>query len=118
MSEDEKLKSLLAASNYRAAFLNRQEHLQLQFLTNLKTFWKGHTFKCDPQLITLIHLHLLEDRLWAIIIDDNTLPVIIRDLKEFSDHVFGVYHDALTTYWNEYEKLKTARTTKQVIEAS
>jgi len=120
MSEDEKLKSLLAASNYRAAFLNRQEHLQLQFLTSLKTFWKGHTFKCDPQLITLINLHLEGQgrQQWAIIIDDNTLPVIIRDLKEFRDHVFGVYNDALTTYWNEYEKLKTARTTKEVIEAS
>ena len=118
MSEDDKLKSLLAASNYRAAFQNQQEHLQLQFLTNIKTFWKGHTFKCDPQLITIIEMYLRDDHQWAILIDENTLPVIIRDLVEFRDHVFGVYQDALTTYWTKYEKLKAARTTKEVIEAS
>ena len=96
MSEDEKPKSLLAASNYRSAFLNQQEHLQLQFLTNIKTFWKGHTFKCDPQLFMVIESCLRDDRQWAILIDDNTLPVMVRDLEEFMKHVFGVYQDALT----------------------
>lgn len=118
MSEDEKLKSLLTASNYRSAFLNQQEHLQLQFLTNTKTFWKGHTFKCDPQMIAVLEAYLGDGHQWAILIDDNTLPVMVRDLEEFRDHVLGVYQDALTTYWTKYEKLKTARSTKEVIEAS
>lgn len=118
MSEDEKLESLLAASNYRAAFLNHQEHLKLQFLTSIKTFWEGHTFTCNSQLIEQVEAYLQDGHIWAILIDDNTLPIKIVDLLAFRDHLCGIYQDAITTYWFKYEKLKAARTTKQVIEAS
>ncbi len=66
MEEDnrEAMARLVAATNYRAAFINQVEHAKQQYEARLQFAWEGHYFTLDYAFMTYVGTTFIE---WSLI---------------------------------------------------
>ena len=107
---DDRLKKALEFSNYRIGLFERKEDLKLG-MSNMLTYAKnGGIFKIDMTLICFVKMSIDNDKQRIVLIDTNSNPIVITDLKEFYDEIFNKYFEATNLYHTEYTKLKRSRT--------
>ena len=122
----EAIASLVAATNRRAAFINQVEHAKQQFEARIQFAWDGHYFTLDYAFMTYAGMTFIE---WSmakqkrtpppvIFLDNSCEPVLIEDFEEFMDAITEAEQEALNDYYDQYKRLKEAKTTEQLYEVA
>ena len=114
---DERLKKALDISNYMVTLNNQKRLLKEKFYEDLIYFDSGSQFLVTQNLITFVKL-LIESGYDTdvVLIDDNDIPVKIKDLEVFYQNILDVYFKSANFYMNEYDKLKKSRTVEKIID--
>ena len=113
---DERLEKALEFSRYRISLFNRKEDLKVRLRTMLLHATDGGIFSINPQLITFVEMLVSKGRTQAVLLDDNGNPIEITDLARFADDIISKYFESTNLYYDEYAKLRSARTVKSIYE--
>lgn len=111
---DNRLEKALEFSNFKAAVFQQKQNLKLR-LDNLLTYaHNGGIFKITQELISFIDVLVRREIEEVVLIDERGNPILIKDLLSFRDAIIGLYFEATNEYHFEHEKLRKARSVKQV----
>ena len=113
---DERLKKALDISNYMVTLNNQKRLLKEKFYEDLIYFDSGSQFIVTQNLITFVKL-LVESGYDTdvVLVDDNDIPVKIKDLELFYQNILDVYFKSANSYMNEYENLKKSRSVEKIV---
>jgi hypothetical protein len=125
-TREEVMASLVAATNHRAAFINQVEHAKQQFEARLQFAWEGHYFTLDYAFMIYAGMTFAEWNMAkqtrvpppVILLDNSHQPVMIEDFEEFMDAINEAEQEALNDYYDQYSRLKGAKTTEQLYEVA
>lgn len=112
---DQRLQKSLEFSNYRKVLFNRRQDLRLKVEARLRYSINGGTFEINQTLITFVRVLLDDGRDRVVLIDRNSNPILIEDIRSFYDEIFSRYFEATNMYHTEYTKLKAARTMEDLL---
>jgi hypothetical protein len=111
---DNRLEQALEYSNYKVTIFQQKENLKLR-LDNLLTYaHNGGIFKISDTLISFVDALIRREVQEVVLIDHRGNPVKVSNIKLFQDEIFGLYFEATNEYQVEFEKLRKARSVKQV----
>lgn len=100
--------------NFRTTIVNQKHLLVAQIEERLSCHISGGTFKADPGLIAFIGDLIDSGYESAPILDLNTNPILIEDLKEFKNMLLSSYVEAVQDYWNDWQKIRNERDLKKI----
>lgn len=113
---DSRLEKALDFSNYMITLNNQKRILKEQFQNDSIYYYNGGTFSVTTSLISFCQSLIALHQTSTILVDDNDIPVVIDNIGEFSDALVSVYWKAANKYYTEYNKLKTNRTVKGIVD--
>ena len=113
---DSRLEKALQFSNYRTTLYAQLETLKLKTQNDLMYSHNGGTFEITRDLISFCHALIGDDQSDTILLDVNDLPILISDLKTFTDDIYSKYFEAMNEYYVEYEKLRKARKVSAIVD--
>lgn len=113
---DSRLEKALDFSNYMITLNNQKRILKEQFENDLMYYFNGGTFTVTQELISFCQSLISLNQTSTIIVDNNSIPIEIENLEEFADSLVSVYWKAANKYFTEYDKLKTNRTVKGIVD--
>jgi hypothetical protein len=114
---DDRLKSALDFSNYNQTLNIQRKVLRDKLDLNLTYGHNGGIFKIDRSLISFVQILIDQGRERGVpMIDANNNPILIEDLLVFKDEILNRYFSACNEYFDEYEKLKKARTVQKLVD--
>jgi hypothetical protein len=114
---DERLEKALEFSNYMTTLSNQKRVLQEQYQQSLIYYINGCQFTIDRELINYTNMLVEHGNTSDVVfLDDNSLPVMISDVKEFLTDIKDTYFQALNTFYTEYNKLKSNRSIEKLVE--
>jgi hypothetical protein len=113
---DERLQKALDHSNYMITLNNQKRLLKEQYKENLVYYYNGGQFTVTQELISFCQSLVNLEQDSTILIDDNDLPIMVDNLKEFANEVYTTYFECSNKYLNEYSKLKKNRTVESIVE--
>ena len=106
-------KLILEQADYQRTFSQQRKILWEQFQDNCVLAYNGGLFAITPSFISSTK-NIEEDSQW--ILDMNSTPVWIENVAKFYKEAYNLYYTALAKYGNEYNKLKSQRSTKSLID--
>jgi hypothetical protein len=112
---DERLKKALDHSNYMITLTNQKRILLEQYQDDLLYYFSGGQFSVNHQLISFCQSLLYLKQTETILVDDNSVPIEIENLEEFTENIVNVYFTASNKYLNEYTKLKKNRSVEGIV---
>jgi hypothetical protein len=114
---DERLEKALDFSNYMVTLNNQKRVLKERYREQTVYYYAGGQFSVTQNLITFTNMlcekGLTED---VVLVDDNEMPVLVKDLNEFLSDILDTYFSASNEYHAEYEKLKRNRSVEKLVE--
>lgn len=113
---DERIEKALEISKYLTTLNNQKRILQEQFKTDAVHYQNSGQFSVTQTLITFVKTLLDCKQTDAVIVDDHNIPIFVENLQEFFDNILDVYFKASNKFLIEYNKLKTNRTVKGLID--
>jgi len=113
---DERLKKALDISNYMVTLNNQKRLSKEKFYEDLMYFDSGSQFLVTQNLITFVKF-LVESGYDTdvVLIDDNDIPVRIKDLEIFYQNILDLYFKSANEYMNQYENIKKNRTVEKLV---
>lgn len=112
----EQLKQALDFSNYRQTLAVQRKTLKEKIDARLTYGFGGGLFKIDRTLLTFVQTLCTSGRTTGVILlDVNDNPILVDDLESFKDEVFDRYFSATNEYFEEYQKIKKARSVEKLI---
>jgi len=109
------LQQAFEVANYMITLADQKRVLQEEFDQNSVYFLNGGCFKVNKELINFVKTLLDLGKENAVLIDSNSLPVEIADLKTFLDNILHTHFFAVNSYHTKYQKLKSSRTIEGLI---
>lgn len=113
---DSRLEKALQFSNYRTTLYAQLENLKLKTQNDLMYSHNGGTFEITRDLISFCYALMGDDQSDTVLLDVNDLPILISDLKTFTDDIYSKYFEAMNEYYVEYEKLRKARKVSAIVD--
>lgn len=96
---------LMLGDKYRS-FNNQLQLLKDKFIDSNILFEQGHQFTINSSLLALCQNMLgLQRTQDVLLLDDYQNPVLIADLKHFTDEAWQLYQGNLNRYHVEYQSL-------------
>jgi hypothetical protein len=112
---DERLQKALDHSNYMVTLNNQKRLLREQYKENLVYYYNGGQFKVTQELISFCQSLVTLEQDGTILIDDNSIPIEVDNVANFSAELYTKYFEATNQYFVEYNKLKKNRTVESII---
>ena len=112
---EKRLEQALDFSNFRMILSTRQKNLKTLMNNKLMLSYEGGLFKVNKSLISFNDLLISSGIKEFIFIDSNDIPILIKDLTAFAEKILKKYQNALTQYYESYQKLNEAREIRKVI---
>jgi len=113
---DERLEKALEFSNFMVTLNNQKRLLQEQFKQDIIFYFNGGQFTVTKELLSFCDLMLNKNQIDLVLIDDNDMPIMIEDLKVFTDDIFDIYFNASNKFLTEYSSLKSKRSIQSIVE--
>lgn len=114
---EDQLKRALEFSNYRQTFSIQRKSLKEKIDAKLTYGHNGGIFKIDRGLITFVQMLIDQGRTSGVpLIDANENPILIEDLTSFKDEILDRYYTSTLEYFEQYQKLKKARSVDKLID--
>jgi hypothetical protein len=114
---DERLSKALEFANYSVTLNNQRRALKEKYLADVIYYHNGGCFAVTKELINFVKILIELDKSSAVLIDANSLPIDVADLKKFFDDVVDTHFTAINSYYSKYQKLKNSRTVESLINA-
>ena len=99
---DERLEKALDFGNYSVTLNNQKRLLKEKFYDDCIMYQNGGRFTLSREFLS--YLNGINKRT-TVIIDDNDIPVEIKDLEEFCDDASNQYADAANQYFKAYKEM-------------
>lgn len=115
---DERLKKALDFSNYMVTFNNQKRILKEKYDQDLLYYHNGSQFTVTRELVNFCYTLLSTDNGEVVLIDDNGIPVQIKELEEFHANIIDVYFTASNNYYNKFINLKKQRSVPNLVDAN
>jgi len=113
----EEFQKALDFSNYRKTFAVQRKTLKEKIEAKLTYGHNGGVFKIDRTLLNFVEMLIYKDRSEdVVILDANENPILIKNLVEFREEIFDRYFTATNEYFEEYQKIKKARSVESLLE--
>jgi|TARA_R110000868_G_scaffold33770_4_gene122304 hypothetical protein len=112
---DERLSKALDFSNYMVTLNNQKRVIKEQYEQDLIFYYNGGQFTLTQEFISFCHTLISLDQSTAILTDDNSTPIEVNDLANFTIDVTSQYFEASNKYHAEYVKLKTTRSVEGIV---
>jgi len=104
-------------SNYRQTFAIQRKTLKEKIDAKLTYGHNGGIFKIDRTLLNFVEMLIYKDRSEdVVILDVNDNPILVNDLIKFREEIFDRYFSATNEYFEEYQKIKKARSVESLLE--
>jgi len=103
-------------ANYAKTFSNQKRLLKEKYHTNLILFYNGGEFAATESKISYVHILLEYRKKSNIIVDDNSSPIWIEDLRDFYNQLLNKRALATDEYFIEYKELSKNRSVKGLVD--
>lgn len=114
---DDKVQKAYEVANYMTTLANQKSILKQEFKQNLVYFFQGHTFQVSKDLITFVKTLIdLKQDTDVVLIDDNDLPIKIKNLNVFLEDILNQYFMAVNSYQTKYQQLKLSRKVESLVQ--
>lgn len=113
---DERLQKAFEIADYMSTFSAQKQIIKEEYIQSLIYFYNGGTFSINKELITFVKtLRDLTDSKEVVLVDDNSLPIEVKDINEFLEAILSKYFFAVNEYYTKYKNLKSSRTVEGLI---
>ena len=113
---DDRAQKALDFANYRSTLAAQRETLRFKLTETLIYAINGGTFTVTRELCTFTDLLIRHGNTETVMIDDKGNPILIADLPKFLSDILGVYQEASNAYRFGWDKLRSARSVKALVE--
>ena len=113
---DERLEKAFQTANYMATLSNLRKTALEEYQQSLIYYFQGSSFTVTRELIVFVHTLTEIGNTESIILDDNSIPQNITNLKEFLTNILNVYGLATNTYLAKYIDIKSKRRVEGLVE--
>ena len=113
---DERLEKAFQTANYMATLSNLRKTALEEYQQSLIYYFQGSSFTVTRELIVFVHTLTEIGNTESIILDDNSIPQNITNLKEFLTNILNVYGQATNLYLAKYVDLKSKRRVEGLVE--
>jgi hypothetical protein len=116
---EEKIKQAFEIADYMSVLSNQKNILKEEFKQNLLYYQNGGSFTLSREFISFLKLLLdlgqIEN---VILVDDNSVPINIVNLKDFFDRCLSAYTEAVNEYYTRYTQLVKNRKIESLVDIS
>jgi hypothetical protein len=112
---DKALQEALEFSNYRTTLENQKTNLKHRLQVQRTVSHAGGLFTATLELIAYTKFLVDSNFEQQVFIDENKIPVMVRDLPNFLNRLNEAYTTAMNEYFVEYEKTKRQRNVKSLV---
>jgi len=113
---NESLEKAFQTANFMASLTGQRKLALEEFNQSLIHYQSGASFTITRELISFVKLLLdseyTED---VVLIDDNNMPVQIKDVQEFYDNILNQYFQSSNQYFSKYSALKKQRKVEDLV---
>ena len=111
------LEKALETANLMTTLANQKRSLTEEYEQSLFYFFNGGTFKSTRETISFVQSLLSNNYVEnVVIIDDNGLPVLVENLKDFFDALLDKYVSASNNFHTKYQSLKKSRNIQSILD--
>jgi len=114
---DERVQKAFDNANYMATLVSQKNILNEELSQNLLHYENGGAFTASKELVnftkTLLDIGYLEN---VVMIDDNTTPIHVENLKTFFDKIISTYFEAVNEFYNKHNALIKQRKIESLID--
>ena len=113
---DAQLQKALEIADYMSTFSAQKQIIKEEYKQNLIYFYNGGTFTVTKELITFVKtIKDLQNTKEVVLVDDNDLPIDIKNIEDFLESILSKYFFAVNEYYTKYTNLKASRTVEGLI---
>lgn len=99
-----------------ATFANQRRAAYEEFKQNLIFYTKGSSFLITRELISFVKSMIDQGYTQnVVLIDDNSLPVSVENLKEFHEAIVDQYYRVSNQYYATYSEIKSKRKIEDLV---
>ena len=113
---DERLEKAFQTANFMATLSNLRKTALEEYKQSLVYYFQGSSFTVSRELIVFVHTLTELGNTESIILDDNSIPLNITNLKEFLNSILNVYGLATNAYLAKYGDIKSKRRVEGLVE--
>lgn len=114
---DERLQKALEFSNYTLTLNNQKRNIKNRVAQLQLVHYNGGVFVANHETVSFFKTLVdLERDKNIVVMDSKENPVKVVDVKELLDKLVNAYFSAMNEYESENEKLRKARSIKQIMD--
>lgn len=114
---EEKIKKAFEIADVLTVISNQKILLKEEYLQKLWYYYDGSMFFISKEFISFIKLLIDCNQIFdVVLIDNNDIPVIIKDLKLFFDDVLSKYIESSNEYYTKYNQLIKTKKIESIID--
>ena len=114
---DERLQKALEFSNYTLTLNNQKRNIKNRVAQLQLVHYNGGVFVANHETVSFFKTLVdLERDKNIVVMDSKENPVKVVDVKELLDKLVNAYFSAVNEYESENEKLRKARSIKQIMD--
>ena len=110
-----RLDSALAKANYQITLKNQKQNARLKLAKDLTYAINGGIFHIDANLLTFVSVMIINGKTDLILLDVNSNPIEITDLKTFHEVIQDKYHECMNSFLYEFKTINKARSVSTLV---
>lgn len=115
MNMDERLEKAFQTANYMVT-LSNQRRLALEELKQQSIYYtEGAAFTVNRELISFISALINMNYKSTVILDDNSIPVEIKNCEKFLQAIMEIYNESMNSYLKKFAEIKSKRKINDLI---
>ncbi len=116
LSMNESLEKAFQTANFMASLTGQRKLALEEYKQGLIHYQSGASFTITRELINFVKLLLDSEYTQdVVLIDDNDMPVQIKDVQEFYDNILDQYFQSANQYFSKYSALKKQRKVEDLV---
>lgn len=106
---DERLEKAFQTANYMITLSNQRRLAFEELIQHSIYYTQGSSFTVNRELISFVKTLVDLGYKTTIILDDNSIPVEVKNCQDFLTAILEVYNESMNTYLKKFVEIKTKR---------
>lgn len=102
--------SLVATLNSQIRILNEE------YSQTLLYYFNGGTFTANEQKLSFLFGLITKKIESIVLLDDNQTPILIEDIKSFTDELLARYKEATNLMYYKHKKIMASKTIESILD--
>lgn len=112
---DERIEKAFQTANFMATLSNLRKTALEEYKQSLVYYFQGSSFTITRELMVFVHTLTELGNTESIILDDNSIPLRIANLKEFLNNILNLYTESTNAYLVKYGEIKSKRRVEDLV---